>query len=221
MPTSVFSTRGDGETVFGSIRHGGHVEQAVIDTLRLWMPTYLREAERQSNRAQGVLLAPRSYTTTPDRRPVPERYPGSTLPAVIVAATGAPRGRRAGQGQVTLEWQFGVAVVVSAATEETTRELAHLYGWCCAAIVEHHPSLGGVVSDAGMELAADPVRCEPMGAKGRSLALCAIGFECRMPVLDAGRGPLEPDPEPAEEAPEYPTVETVEIAAAHLDDEED
>lgn len=196
-------------SVFGGLVHGGIVEQAVGDTLKLWFPTYLREVERQHDRDQLALPAPRSYQLVSESDD-PTRWLEDQLPSIIVMCPGfAEQPRHAGSGAYDARYSVSVAAIVSANTQGATRQLARLYGAAIAAILVQKPSLGGVAN--GLQWADESYDDIPADS-ARSLACVIEGFIVDMPaVLDSQAGPLVPDEEANEEGPEWPQVQTTDV----------
>lgn len=89
------STNGDNGDVFGSIKTGYQVEQAVMETLRDWMPTAIMELEYQEGREVGLIQPPRYYA-----RPRFEGFPMDYHPMIVVVSPGlADRPAAEGDGR--------------------------------------------------------------------------------------------------------------------------
>lgn len=130
-------------TIFERIFHGGEVERAALATLRKWLPTYLAEIERQTDRVAGSLPLVRSWTTVNEF----SAWPEDQLPCVLLVSTGlASEPAKDGAGTYRASWALGVAVVVSAAKAAQTMELARIYTAAIRAVLLQHPSLGGVAT---------------------------------------------------------------------------
>lgn len=129
-------------SVFGAIVTGYEVEQGVISHLQNWMPTYLAEMERVTEREPETLPQPRSWTTVPRQA---DKWPEDQLPAVLVVSTGlTDEPKNDGDGNTRAIWSIGLAVICSANTEELTHEFAKLYFAALRAAMCQHPAIGGI-----------------------------------------------------------------------------
>lgn len=112
-------------SLFGPLRHGGEIEDAVLASLQLWLPDYLREVERQAGLDAEVLEGPRSIGWAPEMT----KWPEDQLPSLIVVSPGTSEDpERDGEGVHRARFALNVGVVASAADERDTRRLAQLYG---------------------------------------------------------------------------------------------
>lgn len=191
-------------TLFSPIIHGGVVESAVSSTLQLWFPTYLREIERQHDREQLALPAPRSYQLVSETDD-PARWPEDQLPAIIVLCPGfAEAPRHSGTGVYDARYTVSVAALVSANTQSATRQLARLYGAAVAAIIVQNSSLGSFASGVSwIDESYDNIPSE----SARSLACVIESFTVDVSaVLTSSAGPGVVDPDENDVSPEWPDV---------------
>lgn len=129
--------------VFGPIVVASDVEDALTETLKLWLPTYLAEMERLTARAPGDLPEIRSYSKVNRFR----RLPQEQLPAAVVVSPGLASAPVVfGDGKIGAWWRLGVAVVCSGSTAEASNELAKLYGAAIRTLLVQRPDLGGAAS---------------------------------------------------------------------------
>jgi hypothetical protein len=127
--------------VFNSILVASQLEQAVIDLLVKWMPTYLREVERQV----GIEV---------NSTPIPEHYsnrnsfdvlPGEKFPKIVAISPGLGNPPISnGTGQYRAVWRMGVGAAIAADSEPLANQWAKIYGAAIRAIMINYPSLGGL-----------------------------------------------------------------------------
>lgn len=189
-------------TVFGPIVTGSAVEDAVEAHLKLWLPTYLAELERQTGRAVGSVPAPRSYLVTTRL----EKRPEDQIPACIIISPGlSGPPERAGDGTITAWWRIEVAIAASAKDRETSNELAKLYGAAIRTLLLQQPSLGGVanaISLVGESYDEVPTNLLDVG----SYALVHADVQVAA-ITDTNGGPSHPDTAPAD----WPLVDSSHI----------
>ncbi len=189
--------------LFGPLVSADDVEQATVDTLKLWFPTYLAEIERRTGRAPESLPAPRAWVThsrlTQDQ--------GSQLPLGIVISPGTlDTPRRNGDGTYDCWWDVRVAIVCAAKTREESRTLAEIYALAVRGIVVQNSGLGGAA--AGVDWLG-----EANGAVPDDFAAAGWATESAFKVRTDGVvndlvGPSDPDDL---DPPDWPEVETAVI----------
>lgn len=198
-------------TIFGRILSGRIVEQTVKNHLHLWMPTYIREIERQTGRPAESLPLIRSWTN----RNTLQLWKEDHLPSLLLVSPGtigAPW--KDGEGTYHAHWSIGVAVVVSGRDEKTTDGLSKDYAAAVRAAMLQRQSLGGQAEGVSWlderytDLPADEARTLAAGQD-----IFSIEFK---DVVSVAGGPVEPDP-PAEAVGDWPEVETV-ITETELED---
>ncbi len=200
--------------VFGRIWHPGILEDAVIATLKTWLPTYLSEVCRQESERlmdpdqptdPKTLAVPQSWAVVSEY----DRFPEDSLPAVIVAAPGiAKEPSRNGDGSVDTQWSFEVSVTLTADTGQNARRNAQLYLAAMIAALLQRRSLGEGMTSVDF-VGADYVDV-PTDARRTQIA-AAAAFTCRANAIVstlAGPGtPEPPDPMPST----WPTVTDTDI----------
>lgn len=112
--------------LFGPSVGRGHVRKWMLEGLRLYLPDYLREAERSQGYPVGQAILPRSYPVAPDLRKMPEQ----AIPAVVVQipGLGSAGAKRGAGGVFTAEWVLGLSALVHGKNAEDTEALADVYG---------------------------------------------------------------------------------------------
>jgi len=201
-----------GEPVFGPIVSGGAVRAAVLDTVRLWLPAYLAEVERQRGHTPGALGQPRSWRRPPDIWKVADQQ----SPAVMVLPpvwNGQPDREGGTRGSVQASWRVAVAVVVNVGggDPDWSGEVAADYCAALWALLEQQGSLGGVAADT---------RCVDLDtalltqADQRQRALAAGSVSAIVMTRDSLRrreGPVEVPADPYEDPGVWPVVETANV----------
>src|SRR4051812_14790904 len=135
-------------TIFGSIRTDDSVEDAIIDVLRKWLPTYMSEVERQLSMTVGFHQRPflSSYTPRSDF----EVWPEDMMPVVSVEGIAIEDDpRRDGRGSMTGRFAMGVVnTCVSSDAIYVRRYAARMGAAIRAALLQHQSlelALGGNV----------------------------------------------------------------------------
>lgn len=170
---------------FGQIIDGSYVEQAVIDLLKVWSPSYLAEVARQ--RSLASLPNIRTYTVTSQF----EKWPEDQLPTVLVISTGlAEPPKQRGDGKIDVCFLTGLAVIVSADTPENTNKIAKAYTAAIRAALAQHKSLGGKTDGlTWLDEKYDDLPPE----QTRTIGAGQLVFEVDVKnVTDASAGPLSP-----------------------------
>lgn len=189
--------------VFGEVLLGSNVEQAVIENLKTWFPTYVAEVERQEGIDPESIPLPRSYDTVNEFR----KWPENQLPAVIVVSPGlAGVPMSEGDGRTRASWAIGIGVVASAKDKRSTNNLAKLYAATVRTLMLQQQSLGGI--GMGTSWRHESYSDIPTD-DGRTLGACQVILEVEAgDVVRTKAGlPVPPD-NPYDPDPVWPTVET-------------
>lgn len=126
----------------GQIVSRGQVAQAVVNTLKEWMLTYLDEVERQNT--LGTFDLPRP--------PTPESIHGALdflswqkdlTPEVIVTAEPYGEAELFGDGVFSQWYELQVGAVIVGEDESTATQIADLYGAALTATIAGNGDLGG------------------------------------------------------------------------------
>jgi hypothetical protein len=178
--------------VFKDILVASSIEEAVINQLVKWLPTYVREIERQLELPIGQIPYPRHYSN----RNSFDIIPGEDFPKVIVISPGlAEQPIAKGDGQYIAAWRLGVGVGLAADTEAEANMLAKIYGAAVRAIMVHKQSLGGISQvTRWIEEQYDDL---PIPSQNQLYKAAAVYFmlECEN-VVTKWAGPEIPDDEP-------------------------
>jgi hypothetical protein len=142
----VVVTQGD----IGPVTIGADIEHALIDTLKAWLPSYLRECERKRDMPVGAIPTPRGWLIT--GRDL-AKYTSDQLPCVIVMSTGIVVKPLAQgyPGSMMCVWHVDVGTIWNAAWGDLSREHAQLYVRAMALTLLQRPleDLAGVVDFMG------------------------------------------------------------------------
>ena len=174
--------------VYGPLILKTDVEGAVTDTLKLWFPTVLAEAERSADVDPGTWSPPRSWSVVPEFA----QRPGAQLPAAVVVSSGTDwEATRLGDGTYSAWWNIDVLVLTTAADAPSASFLAGLYGALVRRILKGKPGLDGTASDLewlGEEYLDVPADFTLIG----SVVRCSARVLMRGVVTEAGL-PATPD----------------------------
>lgn len=197
-------------SVFGPMLSAHVVEDAVVDTVALWLPTYLAEVERQQGLPPGGIARPASLST----RSLFEVRAEESLPAIVVVSPGtAGTPERAGDRTQRAQWVVDVVAVVSAPTDVLTRRMGQLYAAALRTLLLQRSSLGGVAA-RGLTWLGDSYT--PIPSEGaRTIYGAAVQVLVRMDAVVDGWGGPPPASEPGEDPltpwPSWPTITDVGI----------
>jgi hypothetical protein len=198
---------GEVSSVFLPIIGGDQVEEAIKDTLKYWMNTYIRQVEFQRGEDADAIPLPRSYEITTDV----DDFPESQLPAVVIISPGLDgEPFKTGDGNYRAMWAVGVAVICSGNDRASTNKLSKIYGSVVRAILLQKNSLRGFAADTEwLDESYDDVPADA----GRTLAAAQIIFRVSvddvvnqyggpgMSVPDEDIEPDEGDPDDADAQP--------------------
>jgi hypothetical protein len=204
----------DHTAVFGPIPNLVDIWDGVVETLRTWLPTYLRERERLADRPYGSLPSIRSWRIFAQEL---DAFPADQLPLCVVVAPGlSETPTNGGGGRMAAELELDIAIVVASRSVAETLRLAGEYGAAARTVLLQHRSLGGRVS--GLRILSELYN--GLGAEDqRTMAAVELGVAVRIDRLaNADAGPAEPFPDPAPDPnpePGGPSLGWVETT--HLD----
>lgn len=198
-------------SIFGRILTEDQIEDAVVDVLKKWIPTYLSEVERQVGVTAGTYKRPPSgsYIVRPDF----EKWPEEHLPVIIVLNEGSDDdAAKEGRGIYRQSWLIGVAGVVSSIDQISTRRYAYRLGAAIRGVLAQHASLDGGLD--GTVRGVDWVggrNNELPSEDGRTLWATRQLFSVEIgDVLTKPGGPVSPDaeplPDPTDPYPDWATV---------------
>lgn len=183
--------------MFGPIVSGGDVEDAVLDTLRIWIKTYMHHMEDRQGIDRDTYPGIKSYST----HSTFETIPGDDfLPLIVVVSPGlnSPPVKE-GDGKFRATWSVGVVIVVSSNSQEAVRKLVMTYAAAIRTCLIQKRDLGGISrgvvwDDEGY----DDIPTED----SRSIMAARLYFSIEADgVAQAFTGPLHP-----EDSGDWPTV---------------
>ena len=199
-------------TQFGTIITGAAPEAGMVATLKLWLPSYISEVERQTGRTAGTVARPRSYRTAVE----PDNWPEDQLPAVIVLAGGLEaEPSREGPRSYRTWFDLRVATIVSASTEVAARSVAQLYAAAIRSAALQHPSLGSKVD--ALDWQGETYEAAGQD-RNRTIAASVVEFRAMIASVTEGwAGPQgAPQVDPVAPYPEQPTVLTTPVTVTKL-----
>jgi hypothetical protein len=168
------------------------VDREVIAPLMLWMPTYLRQLERERDLDPYLLARPRleSYHNSLEDL----SFPDARLPAIVVTTAqieGEPEPTIAGLDDAyTAEFLVRVSAVVRGRTPPETRELAALYSGCARRILVNQGTALGKARWLGSLVTPLPDTTDT----GRYLAAGVTRWSVMVDEVQSGDGPVIPEP---------------------------
>jgi hypothetical protein len=186
-------------TVFGPLLDATVVERAVIDTLKVWLDTYLWRVEDETPGFEPRdIIRPRQWQADVDARQFPE---GQLPTVIVVVGEGAPE---SSGDSLHMRWPLSVEVILKAPSRQRQRDLSRMYAAAIAGALLHHPELEGEIL-AGLSL--DRVRFrEVPGNPGVVAAAASVELTALQEnVLRVYGGPDEPLPMPPDPDGAYPT----------------
>lgn len=127
---------------FGPLVITTDVDEAVVGTLRLWLPRYLSHFERERSIPVGSLPRPSSgsFHTVTDSDQLLDQW----LPAILVTtARGEAQIEAWGDGYISAGFQVTISAIVRGRDDEEARKNAARYEGCIRRIMVHQPDLGG------------------------------------------------------------------------------
>lgn len=141
--------------IFGSFIAAWQLEQAAIAHLREWMPDYLpyvkRQAEEILDREIPDFPLPKSYTIVPRE---PDKWTEDAMPAFLVVSPGlVDRPTHDGSGNYRATFELGLAAIISAGAEDTSKLYADLYFTAASMIMLDKGSLGSFAESTTLETA--------------------------------------------------------------------
>lgn len=198
---------------FGENITADEIEDATIETLQLWLPTYIAAMEE---RKDAQIPRPKQWQVVVDA----DRWAGEQLPSISVVSAGTSDAPRKSSGG-TYDATFLTAVVwyVGGNNRDQIRRLNRWYaGIAREVLLQHAPKVGGVsceVAWLGEEydiVASDNARTL---AAGRNVFEIAVDH-----VVERDAGPIEPVDEPGapDAYPDEPTADEVFLLSAKLGD---
>jgi hypothetical protein len=179
-------------TVFKEILVASQIEEAALNQLQMWLPTYLREIERQLEIQVGSTPIPEHFSN----RNSLDMLPGEKFPKIIAISPGLDTSPLAdGQGVYSARWQLGVGCMIAANNEPLGNMQSKIYGAACRKIMIDKPSLGGLAR--AITWMDEQYEDLPIPNQNMLLKTAVITFQvdCQN-VSTRWSGPDHPDDEP-------------------------
>lgn len=197
--------------VFGNIIIGTQVETAVIDTLVMWMPTYIREIELQLGRAQNLIPPPKTYTTRNEFT----SFPADLMPLCVVVSPGlADPPTTEGDGTMSAWWSVGVGLAAAARDADASGFIAKIYGAAARALLLQNASLGTFAQ--GVEW-VDESYDDLVTEEERTIRACYNVFRVKVwDIVTKGAGPVAPANPATQPGSTWPTANIVKIDAINV-----
>lgn len=125
---------------YGPLFAASVLEDAVVATLKEWMPDYISTLETRTGRQAGSVPLPRSWQVFEDFG----QLQGDQLPLIVVVSPGTSRDPELSGGVYSAWWSIAVGVLVTARDKDSARRIAGLYGAAVRGVLAGKPGLGGV-----------------------------------------------------------------------------
>jgi hypothetical protein len=193
---------------FRRILVAAEIEQAVIEMLKKWFPTYLMEVERQIGIRPNTLPQPQNYTN----RNSFDTLAGEKIPKVVVLSEGTSSVPvKFGYGQYQAQWRLGVGVATEARDERAGNLHVKAYGAAVRAIMLQQAqdiALPGIANVIWISESYDDL---PLANQHMLFKAASIFFTVDVEdVVNTQYGPDAPIPATTLPQP-LPEVETVDI----------
>ena len=209
----------DSRADFGPLVLSTDVDDAVVDTLLTWLPTYLFQFEHERGLTPGTLARPAASsisTTLTD-----DEFPDHMLPSTLVstaATAGPPKilGGHGGGEQIECVWHTIVSCVVRGRRPLETRQSAARLEGCVRRLLTQQAGLGDLGKASGLRakwIGSNVVPVSDRTAAGRYLAAGIAQFHvsCNVAVQRGYMGPRVPETLDAPYLPYPPLARVVEI----------
>jgi hypothetical protein len=187
---------------FGVLVVETDIDRALIKTLRMWLPRYIAELERErADVLQGQRIA-RPEQASYQNVLEDDDFPDGSLPAILVTTASPSQVERYSDERYAAQWTTRVSAVVRGKTGAEAREVAALYAGSVRRILVDQPfeDLEGRcfwVPGGGVQPVADETD------KGRYLAAGISQFDVIVDEVLGGSGPVLPTPDD----PPYPDLD--------------
>lgn len=198
---------------FGPLVTNVDVDDAVLDMLKQWMPTYLAQTERERGQSIGRFKRPEeaSYASTLED----DEFPDHKLPAIFVTSantTGQPD--KDGDGLYMASWNVVVSSVVRGRRANEARWIAAMFeGAVRRIMVQQAMPINGEIRWTATNVAPvkDPTPANRPLAAGIGTYVVYVDH-----VLQEGVGPIEVQPDPSEAFDPLAQVRRVDVDVVGL-----
>jgi hypothetical protein len=202
-----------------------HVRRWAEAGVRLWLPDYLRDSEREHGYTVGRADLPNSWHVAEDRW----KWPEQQLTAIVIQAPGLAAGgepRREGDGDHSGRWAVALTAVVRGSSEVEREVLASVYELALRKLFlqqatgfsEQAGYTGPDVSAETAEWADSGIDDLPQRTRSRTLAAATATFRVGMRGLATDtEGPTAPALDPLADPGPWPstTAEKVTVTTTH------
>jgi hypothetical protein len=164
------------------------VDRAVIAVLKLWMPTYLTQAERARSLQSHLLARPadQSYQNALEDTD----FPDGRLPAIVVTTAQTDEVTSNPGRRYSADFAVVVSCIVRGRTVYETREVASIFGMCVRQVLVHQQTdIEGEVLWDSSSIVPVPDTTD----QGRWLAASLNRFTLLADNALSGDGPVIPD----------------------------
>jgi hypothetical protein len=181
---------------FGPLVIATDIDDAIIATLRRWLPTYLWYVEQERGITHGSL--PRPVAASFANTLSDDEFPDHILPAIMVTTAGTTEATILADGMYTATFLTTISCVLRGQKPPETRHSASLYEGCIRRALVQNGSLGGAVAKTKY-VPTNPMVGPVADRKraGRYLAAGMARFHVYVDqIVQQGVGPILPDAEP-------------------------
>lgn len=196
-------------TPLGPIYSAARVERAVIATLRVWLPVYVSDAERQDGVEVGS--TPRIPSAGFRRVNSLDAASFDEQPPPRLAAVTSRMGDigRSQTEKFEAEWPIGIGVVFMGDSHQQARDFAQLTIAACRTLLIHKQDLG--IGALSVDLVAGSETYDEAPPENeRTMCAGIVGVLVTVPdVLDPWAGIPEPPDDPTLPVPDAPDVTDV------------
>lgn len=202
-------------TIFGDMKSARLLEQAAIDTLKEWLPTYLAEGERQFDREEQSMPHPKHYGRVKEF----EKWPENKLPALLVISPGldGTRPRKDGEGRYRANFILGVGIALKTRDKNRTNDLVKDYAAVIRTLMVQKGTLGGYAN--GTEYRDESHNVADTEDQQRTLGTAQVIFSVELENLTQwGTGPVVVPDDPYDPPPAWGVVQEVETEVLHVED---
>ena len=180
--------------IFGPILSASEIEEATIEALKFWFPTYLAEMERRLGLRKGSMVIPQNYIN----RNSFDAVEGEKTPKIVVIAPGLDATPAKNASSYRATWRVGVGIATGAKTERECNKLVKGYTAVARAILIHKP---GTIREYGLTnleevtwLSEEYVDLADISNQHRLYKAATLWFAMDINAVTARRiGPTGPD----------------------------
>ena len=192
----------------GQLLGPNDVEDAVLATLKLWLPDYLYQVEQNHNLQQGSL----GVATSTIRGGIDfELWQEDGLPTII--ATVKPFEAPERENGYNQWYDVQIAAVVTGESEDDSRRLAAHWGVAVQGVLTQQGALGGFAGDLRMNASPQTAFRDP---EQRRLVECTAGYHVFVEnIVNDHQGLAVPTP-PQPPFGEFPTVTSTSVTLKTL-----